>query len=97
MTNRITRSTGECVDTKAARLGSGGGEGTNQHKYNNMASSAAQLRCTPMPDWRGSKGQGPMQLRLIELDGAWNEPYVPTRVENDAAMSAATREGRAGR
>ncbi len=50
-----------------------------------------------VPDRCDGMGQHPIQLRLFALDGALSEPYVPARAGNDAAMSAAAGEGRAGR
>lgn len=85
------------LKTKAARPGSVGGEGIGQRPYNNMTAPAAQLRCTPMPGQGFTTEQRAEQLRLFALDGVLSEPYVPARAGNDAAMSAAAGEGRAGR
>ena len=81
----------------AARPGSEGGNGSNQQIHNNTAGQATQPRCTKVSGWRSGTRQHPIQMRLFALDGAWAEPYVPARAGNDAAMSAAAGEGRAGR
>lgn len=94
MTNRITRR-GIPINDNAARLGSGGGEGPDQHLYNNMTAPAAQHRCMTMPDQGANTERRVEQLRLFALDGVLSEPYVPARAGNDAAMSAAMRVGRA--
>ena len=81
---------------KAAPLGqSARGQGIGQRSYNNMTAPAAQHRCTPMPGQGATTDQRVVQLRIFALDGALSEPYVPARVGNGAAMSAAMRVGRA--
>ena len=80
---------------EAARLGSWGGEGTDQHEYDNTTASAAQPRCTPMPVHGAARKERVEQLRLIPLDGAWAEPYTPfARARNNVATSAAAGEVR---
>lgn len=96
MSNRITRR-GIPINDNAARLGSGGGKGTDRHEYDSTTASAAQPRCTKVSGWRSGTRQHPIQMRLFALDGALSEPYMPARAGNDAAMSAASGEGRAGR
>ena len=79
----------------AARAGSRGGERANRITHVITAGPSAQPRCAPMPDHGATAEQRAEQLRLFALDGAWAEPYVPARVGNGAAMSAALRVGRA--
>ena len=92
MSNRITRR-GIPINDNAARLGSGGGKGTDRHEYDSTTASAAQPRCTKVSGWRSGTRQHPIQMRLFALDGALSEPYMPVRVGNGAAMSAAAGEG----
>lgn len=97
MSNRITRR-GIPINDNAARLGSGGGKGTDRHEYDSTTASAAQPRCTKVSGWRSGTRQHPIQMRLFALDGALSETYPPSAcVRNDAVMSAAAGEGRAGR
>ena len=81
----------------AARPGSEGGEGTNRLSYISTPGLSAQSYCTVITSQCGGTGRRPVQLRLFALDGALSEPYMPARAGNDAAMSAASGEGRAGR
>ena len=94
MSNRITRR-GIPINDNAARLGSGGGKGTDRHEYDSTTASAAQPRCTKVSGWRSGTRQHPIQMRLFALDGVLSEPYVPAHAGNGAAMSAALRVGRA--
>lgn len=86
----------------AARPGSKGGNGSNQHINANTTAPAAQPRMS-MPDrrdWRDRRAtmkQRAVQLRLFAVDGAGREPYTSSaRAGNNVATSAAAGEGRAG-
>ena len=93
MSIRITRR-GIPINDNAARPGSRGGEGIDQHAYNNMTAPAAQFRCTPMPGQGAASGQRAVQLRLFTPDGAVIESHMSSaRSGNGASAKGVTEEG----
>lgn len=81
---------------EAARAGSRGGEGSNQHSYDNTTDAMAQSRCTSMPGRRGSAEQLVVQLLIFDIAGAAAEPYTPVRARR-MAKTAVRGGGRADR
>lgn len=102
MVNRTTRSLGEYVDKNAARLGSKGGEISNQlckntasASYCQTQSAISQLRLGnsfPPDGWVVKGAASARQLFLFELNGAISEPYAPRRT-----MGKVREVGHAGR
>ena len=80
----------------AARPGSRGGNGSNQHSYDTTTDARAQSRCTSMPRRRVSTGQLVVQLLFFDIAGAAAEPYPPARTRR-RAHAAAGGGGRADR
>ena len=77
----------------AARPGSRGGEGLDQHVYNNMTAPAAQHRCTTMPGQGATTERRVVQLRLFTPDGAVIESLTSSaRSGNGAAAKAVTED-----
>ena len=76
----------------AARAGSRGGERANRLTHAITAGPPAQPHCTPMPGQDVTTGQRVVQLRLIPIDGVWEEQYVARA--NSKALKAVGRGGR---